>query len=95
MSARDLADTVRLGLYDGCAYACGCDHPGDITKCIHVERFAALDALEAKLNEQEQALRALYDSALIVANGVDPAHLDPGIEIARRALGGNTTEPSA
>ncbi len=45
-SARDLAATVREGLDDGCAYSCGCDRPGNPAACIHIDRYAALAALE-------------------------------------------------
>lgn len=47
-------EVIRLGLEDGCHWACGCEHPGNPSKCIHADRFAALtlvvDALDAAEN---------------------------------------------
>lgn len=62
-------EDVRDGLIDGCMYSCGCDSPGNPSRCIHVERFAALDRLQAALDAAER-----------VADGMTPLRSLPGVE---------------
>ena len=47
---------VREGLGDGCAFACGCEDPGNPQRCIHAERFAALSSIERHVQDMETAI---------------------------------------
>lgn len=49
-------DVLREGLIDGCAFACGCDDPGNPQKCIHADRFAALSCVEKLVEAAEHVV---------------------------------------
>ncbi|HSX23179.1 MAG TPA: hypothetical protein VLE97_10450 [Gaiellaceae bacterium] len=86
-SARDLAATVRAGLDDGCAFACGCDRPGDAAACIHADRFEALAALEKLVADEQarelrlaQGLRVIRDTTgEYAANVASRALIEAGV----------------
>jgi hypothetical protein len=62
VTPQDDVAVVGEALTEACVYGCGCDDPGNPQKCIHANRFAALDRLAASVRELKAAEATLLDA---------------------------------